>query len=173
VLDLDADGVSEAFLIALPAGKPGEVTFLHRKDGAAGGEWKARRVELEGGPVTDVSVDAQALGDGTSLAWVNGGPGGQALLHWRGGELDAVWKTGKPREGERRWFVLEDLDGSGVSEVVEYFQRELDDFYADEDDLEDGAAGGATTRIDAVAVYRLDGGSWKRDRDLLERRRKR
>lgn len=171
--DLDGDGVSEAFLIALPAGRPGEVTFLHRRDGAAAGDWQARRVELEGGPALEVSVHAQPLGNGRSLAWVNAGPGGQALLYWSGGKLDTVWKVGKPREGERRWFVLEDLDENGVDEVVEYFQREMDDFYADEDDLEDDAAGGATTRIDAVAVYRLDGDRWKKDRDLLESRRKR
>jgi hypothetical protein len=170
--DLDGNGTSEAFLTALPAGRGGEVTFLYRKDGE-GGDWASKDVKLEGGPVTEVRVDALPVGDGRSLAHVHAGPGGQALLHWSGGKLETVWKTGKPREGERRWTVLEDLNGDGTAEVVEYFQREMDDFFADEDDLEDNAAGGATTRVDAVAVHRLDGDRWKKDRDLLESRRRR
>jgi hypothetical protein len=171
--DLDGDGVDEAFLIALPAERSGEVTFLYRKDGAPDGEWDDKRVKLEGGPVRDVTLDVQSVGDGHRLAWVNAGSGGQVLLQWSRGKLETVWKTGQPREGERRWFVLEDLDENGVDEVVEYFQRELDVFYADEDDLTDGAAGGTTTRIDPVAVYRLDDGKWKKDRDLLDSRRRR
>ncbi|HMB71274.1 MAG TPA: hypothetical protein VKU85_18330 [bacterium] len=168
--DLDGDGVEEAVLIALPEGRSGEVTFLYRKDGAAG-EWDSKRVKLDGGPVTDASLNVQSVGNGQSLAWVNAGSGGQSLLYWTGEKLETVWKTGRPREGERRWFVLEDLDENGVDEVVEYFQRELDVFFADEDDLTDGTAGNNTTRVDAVAVYRLDDGKWKKDRDLLENRR--
>lgn len=171
--DLNGDGVEEAFLVALPAGHGGEVTFLYHKDGTASGEWETKRVKLGGGPVTEAAVRVTPVGEGRSLAHVDGGEGGQALLAWHDGKLDTVWKVGRSREGERRWFVLEDLDGNGVDEVVEYFQRELDVFFADEDDLEDGAAGGATSQVDAVAVYRLDGGSWKKDRDLLESRRRR
>lgn len=171
--DLNGDGTEEAFLIALPADHAGEVTFLYRKDGAPDGDWGTKKVKLEGGGVVDASVDVTPIGDGRSLADVQGGDAGQALLAWNGRKLDTVWKAGRPGEGERRWFVLEDLDENGVDEVVEYFQRELDVNFADEDDLEVGGAGGTTTRVDAVAVYRLEGDDWKKDRDLLESLRKR
>jgi hypothetical protein len=81
-----------------------------------------------------------------------------------------VWSAGQPRSGERHWFDVEDLDADGVGEVVAFFRGELDVFYAEEavDETSGGASGDASTDVDAVAVFRLSDGKWKKDDALLE-----
>ena len=102
-----------------------------------------------------------------ALAHVDGGEAGQVLLHWNGKDLKTVWKVGKSAGDDRHWFVLEDLDGDAVREVVAFVQRELDIFF-DEDELEEETAGGGAAETDAVAVFRWNGKDWKKDKELLQ-----
>jgi hypothetical protein len=120
------------------------------------------------GTVTHVAVSFEPFMEGRALAHVNAGEAGQALLDWNGDKLDTVWDVGRTGEGERRWFTVEDLDRDGVGEVIVYYQRVLDVFFVDEDDLEGTTPGGDTARVDVVAVYRWNDGEWKKDRELLE-----
>jgi hypothetical protein len=163
---MDGAGAAEAWLVSLPAGRSGSVEFL-----ASDGDRITRQsLKLRGGPVSRATVRFLPYGEDRSLAHVDGGSGGQVLVHWDGSKLNTVWKVGKVRDRERHWFDVEDVDGDGIAEVMAYFRRELDVFFA-EDEVDEPSAGARTDTVDLVAVYRLDGGKWKKDSSLLEARR--
>jgi len=167
---MDGSGSDEAILVILPEGRPGRILFLAEREGK---DPERKDVRLKGPPVTRVAVTFHEFSEGRSVAHVDAGESGQAILGWNGKKLQEIWKIGKVRDDERHWFNVEDLDADGVSEVIRYFRRELDVF-TDEDEL--GAEGGAADRrqagaTDAVAVYRWDGDRWKEDQALLETRK--
>jgi hypothetical protein len=165
---MDAGETEEVILVALPAGKPGDVWFLAEREDD---DPYRKKVSLKGRPVTHVSVAFPRFRAEAALAHVNAGEGGQVLLHWDGEKLREVWKPGKPKKKESRWFELDDLDADGTSEVIIYFRRELDIYADDEVITESGGADDRTMSsgsVDAVAVYRFDDGKWKKDGDLLE-----
>ncbi len=165
---MDGAGAEEAILIVLPAGKPGRVWFVAEREGKSP---ERKKVSLKGGPITQASVLFSEYRPGAALAHVDAGEGGQVLLHWSGGRLSEVWKVGKIGGDETRWFDLDDLDGDGTSEVIVYVRRALDVITDDEVRTESGGTDDATLSsgaIDARAVYRLDGGKWKKDGRLLE-----
>ena len=165
---MDGAGSPEAFLVILPAGRPGEVLFLAEREGK---DPVRKKVSLKGGPVVRASVAFHPFAEGRALAHVDADDSGQALLHWNGDKLDTIWKVGRVRDDERHWFNLDDLDADGVSEVIVFFRRELDVF-TNEDEL--AGEGGADDRtqsrgqIDAVAVHRWHDGRWKKSKDMLE-----
>ncbi len=163
--EMDGAGAAEAVLVWLPAGKKGKVHFVApRPDDQP----KVKEIKLKGAPLADASVSFVEYGAGRSLLHVNGGESGQALLSWDGNNLRDVWKVGKTRPDETRWFELEDLDADGAREVIVYVRRDLGAMDEDLDLGESGADQRITEQVDPVAVYRLDDGRWKRSGDLLE-----
>lgn len=164
---MDGAGAPEVVLVVLPAGRPGKVRFLAEREGK---DPEKKTVKLKGPPLTHATVAFLEFADGQAVAHVDGGPSGQVILSWDGKKLREISKIGKVRDDERHWFVVEDLDGDGVSEIIRYFRRELD-VYTNEDELA-GEGGAAAERqgkaIDAVAVWRRDDGKWKKDKALLE-----
>jgi hypothetical protein len=165
-LELNGDGAAEAFLVVRPASGGGEVRFVARR----GEEVVGERVKLDGGAPAAVTIRAQPFAEGRALAHVDGAGSGQALLHWDGKKLATVWSAAAPRSGERHWFDVEDLNGDGTGEVVAYFHRALDEFFAEEqiDETSAGDTSDTSSQVDAVAVFRFDGGKWKKDSALLE-----
>jgi hypothetical protein len=165
-VDLDGDGAAEAFLVVEPAEGAGEVRFLARR----GDEVATEKVKVDGGVAGAVSIRAEAFAEGRAFAHVEGAGSGQVLLHWDGRKLATVWSAAAPRTGERHWFDVEDLNGDGTGEVVAYFHRALDEFFAEEqiDETSAGDTSDTSSSVDAVAVFRFDGGKWKKDADLLE-----
>ena len=128
-----------------------------------------KKISFKGSKFTQASVAFPVFREGASLAHVKAGDGGTVLLYWDGKKLSTIWKVGKPSQDESRWIELEDLDADGVAEVIVYHRRALD-VYTDEDELDFGGGGSeaASGKVDAVEVYRLRSGSWKKDKDLLE-----
>jgi hypothetical protein len=165
-LELNGDGAAEAFLVVKPVGGGGEIRFFARR----GEDVVSEKVKLDGGAPSAVSIRAESFAEGRSLAHVDGAGSGQALLHWDGKKLAVVWSAAAPRSGERHWFDVEDLNGDGTGEVVTYFHRALDEFFAEEqiDETSAGDTSDTSSQVDAVAVFRLDGGKWKKDGALLE-----
>jgi hypothetical protein len=167
-IDLDGDRAAEAFLVVEPADGGGHVRFLARSGDGDG--VISEKVKVDGGVEAAVSIRAEAFAEGRALAHVGGAGAGQVLLHWDGRRLATVWNAAAPRTGERHWFDVEDLDGDGTGEVVAYFHRALDEFFAEEqiDETSAGDTSDTSSSVDAVAVFRLDGGKWKKDGELLE-----
>lgn len=161
--EMNGAGGEEALLVVLPTDRGGWVRFFAEREGKGPVE---KKVKLAGA-TRRISVSFETFAEGRALASVDGGDGGQALLHWDGKDLKTVWKAGAASKGDHYWHELEDLDGDDVSEVVAYVQRELNVFL-DEDELEEGTAGGGGLEVDAVAVYRWNGADWKKDKKLLE-----
>ena len=165
--ELDGAGSAEAILVVLPAGRAATVHCIGEREG---GKIERTNVELRGGPVVRVSVAFPSYRDGGRLAHANGGRGGQALLYWNGEKWETLWSVAKIRDRESRWFELDDLDDDGVAELLTYYRRDLDVF-TNEDEL--SGAGGSDAAltsgmIDVESVLKLEGGKWKKSRDLLK-----
>ena len=82
-------------------------------------------MKLKGPPLTRATVAFLEFAPDQAVAHVDGGPSGQVILSWDGKKLHEVSKIGKVRDDERHWFVVEDLDGDGVSEIIRYFGRDI------------------------------------------------
>ncbi len=165
---MDGSGGEEAILVLIRAGRGAKAWFVAERDGK---DPTRKKISLKGPPAPRISVAFPPFADGTALAHVDGGEGGQVLLHWHDGKLKEIWKVGRTAADEDYWFEIEDLDADGVPEVIVFFRRELDIYTDDEVISESSGADDQTMssgKIDAMAVHRWNGSKWKKDKQLLE-----
>ncbi len=166
--EMDGAEPLEAVLVVLPKERRGEVHFFAQREN---GRLLHKKISLKGGVLTFATVNYEVYAPGKALLHLQGGEAGQVLCWWNGRKLAKVWGVGKQREQERHWFELDDLDDDGIFEVITYVRRETDVFRDDE--FLDAAAGGhdqtlSADQVDALAVYHLEDGSWRKSRELLE-----
>jgi hypothetical protein len=166
----EMDGVEplEAVLVVLPKNRRGEVHFFAQRED---GRLLHKKISLKGGALTSAAVNYEVYAPGKALLHVQGGEAGQVLSWWDGRKLAKIWEVGRQREQEQNWFELDDLDDDGIREIITYVRRETDVFRDDE--FLDAAAGGhdrtlSSDQVDALAVYHLDDGNWRKSRELLE-----
>ena len=161
--DLDGTEPVECVVAYQSPGKPARIVFL----GLAGDKLVRKEVKLPGGaPETLPDVNVPLYSGTGRLALVKHPDAGSVLLAWDGKGVEPVWDSGKPRKGETLWFQLDDLDQDGIREIVTYQKLLLD--IALDDELGEAGAGAATERVGPIQVLRLENGTWKQDKKLLD-----